>query len=405
MTAVSPLNKTISNLNDGTIERLNNGEIIFKLHSHPENPIIKPTQLQQTWIEAGKLRSGAIFNGGATLFNNKIIHVPRAQKEYQRGRFFDESLNVYKSDFKNYISKIWILISDNGINFHRYYDGVIRGDGSTHKDFLYGLEDVRIIKLNDRYWLIGCGKVVPAFQGLQGVSGDRIAIYSTTDFQTITYHGIVNDIEVRNVVIFPEAIAGDYFILTRFDKQIQIAKLDAELLQLEDPVKYIHLWKEIYKRRKKNVLLETGDYYHEQEKIGPGPPPIKTYKGWLLIYHSVGKIEKLIAQNYNLPRSIPRGYSICAALLDLHNPSQVLCDTKYPIYIPSQPYELYGNLEFPIDVPAVTFPVGAIVINDKLMLYCGAGDKYIILLSTNLSSLINYLWNECKVDTKVINMR
>ncbi|MCK4240199.1 MAG: hypothetical protein KAX30_01140, partial [Candidatus Atribacteria bacterium] len=53
--------------------------------------------------------------------------------------------------------------------------------------------------------------------------------------------------------------------------------------------------------------------------------------------------------------------------------------------------ELYGDEQYPVDVPAVVFPVGAIVRRDKLILYAGTGDKYIVLLSCNLDNLVNYL--------------
>ena len=138
---------------------------------------------------------------------------------------------------------------------------------------------------------------------------------------------------------------------------------------------------------------------HESEKIGPSTQVIKTNKGWLLIYHAVGEIEDDICQAYGLADKIERGYSICAALLDLNNPTKVICRTRNPIYIPSLPYELYGNYQFPVDVPAVVFPVGAIVQKDKLIIYAGAGDKYIILLSCNLDKLVNYLWEYCKYVT------
>ncbi|MFQ6093655.1 MAG: hypothetical protein ACE5OR_13455, partial [bacterium] len=144
-----------------------------------------------------------------------------------------------------------------------------------------------------------------------------------------------------------------------------------------------------------NLLLEAGHYPHEREKIGPGTQVIRTERGWLLIYHAVGEIGDNICKAYGLREKIERGYSICAALLDLDDPKKVLCRTRNPIYIPSAPYELHGNDQYPVDVPAVVFPVGAFVRKEKLIIYAGAGDKYIILLSCNLNNLVNYLWEGC----------
>ena len=97
------------------------------------------------------------------------------------------------------------------------------------------------------------------------------------------------------------------------------------------------------------------------------------------------------------PQGIERGYSISAALLDLEDPRKVVCRTKNPIYIPSAPYELYGNEEYCVDVPAVVSPVGAVVQQNKMLIYAGAADKYIILLTCKLDSLIDYLLVHCKL--------
>ncbi|MCK4452296.1 MAG: hypothetical protein KAX26_17130, partial [Anaerolineae bacterium] len=103
-----------------------------------------------------------------------------------------------------------------------------------------------------------------------------------------------------------------------------------------------------------------------------------------------------ICKAYGLAENIERGYSICAALLDLDNPRKVLCRTRNPIYIPSAPYELHGNEQYLVDVPAVVFPIGALVRENKLILYAGAGDKYIVLLSCKLDNLVDYLWEYCQ---------
>ena len=98
---------------------------------------------------------------------------------------------------------------------------------------------------------------------------------------------------------------------------------------------------------------------------------------------------------YGIEGPITRGYSICAALLALDDPRRVLYRTREPIYLPSAPYELYGDEKYPVDVPAVVFPVGALVRSGKLLIYAGAGDKYITLLSCQLEKLVNYLCEHC----------
>jgi predicted GH43/DUF377 family glycosyl hydrolase len=380
-------------MGEGSIVKLDK-EYIFKLDSHPSNPIIKPQDLGLTWYENGELKIGAVFNGGAEVFEDKVVLMPRCHKEYRKGKFFDERLGIERSCLENYVSEVWVLMSEDGVHFNRLQNVIIRGDGTEHQDFSYGIEDIRIIKTKERYLLVGCGKIKPPFKG---TDADRIAVYSTENFTDITYHGIVRAFDSRNAVPFSEPVNGLYYILLRFHPNIHLTPLKGGIDQLLNPGDYANEWEEIYQHREKNLLLQSGLYPHEREKIGPSTQVIKTDRGWLIIYHAVGEIGEEICRIYGLKEGIKRGYSVCAAIVDLDEPRRVLCRTKRPIYIPSAPYELYGNEEYPVDVPAVVFPVGAVLKGDRLLIYAGAGDKYVILLSCSLQALVNYLWEHCRV--------
>jgi len=389
----SSLDHTVKELGDGKIIQIEPGEAIFKLDSYERNPVVRPQDIGVTWQEEGVVKLGAVFNSGAEVFENKVILMPRCHQRYRKGSFFDEKMGIERSCLENYISEVWPLVSEDGLHFSRLQNMVIRGDGSEHQDFTYGIEDVRIVKFGLRYLLIGCGKIKPPFKG---GNADRIAIYSTEDFVMITYHGIVGSFDSRNAIPFPQPVGGRHYMLFRFHPHIHLDILEGGVDQLLNPSKHTSAWGKIYERRSENLLLEAGHLPHEREKIGPGPQIIKTDRGWLLIYHAVGEIKIDICRVYGLQEKIERGYSISAALLDLDDPRKVLCQTQNPIYIPSAPYELKGSEQYPVDVPAVVFPVGAIIWNGKLLLYCGAGDKYIVLLSCSLNNLVDYLWEHCR---------
>ncbi|MFC2034449.1 hypothetical protein ACFLTT_03515, partial [Chloroflexota bacterium] len=391
------LDNSINKLGDGKIVSLDSGEVAFKLAAFDKNPIVKPQDVGLTWYENGGLRIGAIFNGGAEVFQDKIILMPRCHQNYKEGTFFDETIGIERSCLEDYVSEIWPLVSSDGIHFTRFNDMVICANGTDHQDFVYGIEDIRIIKCNSKYLLVGCGKTKPPFKGS---NADRIVIYSTDDFTTITYHGMIESFDSRNAIPFPEPVNGQQYMLFRFHPNIHLDSLEAGQDQLLNPSSHKERWERIYIQRNQNLLLEAGYYPHEKEKIGPGTQVIKTNMGWLLIYHAVGVINDSICKIYGLEHGIKRGYSICAALLDTKNPRKVLCRTQNPIYIPSAPYELDGDVRYSVDVPAVVFPVGAVVHQDKLILYAGAGDKYIILLSCRLDDLVGYLWEYCKYNSR-----
>jgi len=114
--------------------------------------------------------------------------------------------------------------------------------------------------------------------------------------------------------------------------------------------------------------------HKDDEKTGPGAPPIKTDEGWLLIYHHVNKDTdgKII-------------YKAKAALLDLKDTSKIISKIPYPILEPKADYEING------DVNNVVFPTGAFVKNGILSVYYGAADKYCGLATISLREIIDEL--------------
>ncbi|MCG2820801.1 MAG: hypothetical protein L6371_02810, partial [Candidatus Atribacteria bacterium] len=137
---ISSFNQTIQKLGDGEIILLDSGDTIFKMNSFIDNPIVKPQDLGLVWKEDDTLKIGAVFNPGAEIFQDKVILLPRCHQGYRKGKFFDEKLGIERSYLENYISEVLPLVSDDGINFTRFRDVVIRGDGTDHQDFTYGIE-------------------------------------------------------------------------------------------------------------------------------------------------------------------------------------------------------------------------------------------------------------------------
>jgi predicted GH43/DUF377 family glycosyl hydrolase len=217
------LDRTVQKLGDGRVISLDSGEKAFKMDSCENNPIVKPQDLGLTWTENGELKIGAVFNGGAEVFQDKVVLMPRCHQNYHEGTFFDERLGIERRCLENYISEVWPLVSDDGVHFTRFQNAVIRGDGADHQDFTYGIEDIRIIKHGRRYLLVGCGKVEAAFTGK---NADRIAVYSTGNFVNITYHGMVEPFDSRNAVPFSEPVNGKHYMLLRFHPNMHLDFLE-----------------------------------------------------------------------------------------------------------------------------------------------------------------------------------
>ena len=109
----------------------------------------------------------------------------------------------------------------------------------------------------------------------------------------------------------------------------------------------------------------------DSEKVGIGPPPIKTPKGWLLIYHGISEEDKK--------------YRLGACLLDLDDPSRIISRLDYPILEPEKDYEETGLR------PGTVFSCGAVVIDQTLFVYYGAADQVVAVASANINKLLQLL--------------
>lgn len=124
-----------------------------------------------------------------------------------------------------------------------------------------------------------------------------------------------------------------------------------------------------------------GRPHYWDELIGPGPPPILTKHGWLLIYHGVA--THFAATNI---------YQAGVVLLDTDDPARVVARGRYNILEPRDLYELVGQ------VPNVVFPSGAVVPDfhdsevvpddTEVRVYYGAADTVVAMASATVRELI-----------------
>jgi predicted GH43/DUF377 family glycosyl hydrolase len=160
----------------------------------------------------------------------------------------------------------------------------------------------------------------------------------------------------KNWVLFPEKIKGKYALLTSINPEVLIEYLDD--LEFNDG-KFI---KSTYGGVCRKNCWDT--YVR-----GAGPPPIKTRYGWLLFYHATDKSD-------------PGKYKVGAMLLDLNNPTKALHRSPEPILEPTEVYENNGFKG------GVVYASGAVVKDDKLLVYYGAADSYIGVAYANFNKFI-----------------
>ncbi|HED03994.1 MAG TPA: glycosidase [Candidatus Fraserbacteria bacterium] len=328
----------------------------MKLQRCAQNPLL-------TADPARPWESGAVFNCGATLGEDKKIYllyraIPNSYTRRPDG------------GFDHYISSIGCATSEDGIHFDRLERPVI--EPSEEYDRL-GCEDPRVTRLvldgqsSSSYWITYTALSVPAFSAR---AEWRVALASTQDFRHYRKHGvIIPGVKDKDAVLFPELVGEQIVLLHRIEPGVQLVRFDS-LEQLIHPSR--NFWQDHLASLERATLMKP-EYDWESEKIGAGPPPIRTPEGWLLIYHGVGQSDHGFI------------YRVGAALLDLEDPSRVIARSPRPILEPTMDYEKSG------DVPNVVFPEGVVVKDGELYLYYGGADKSCCLARAKLADLLDYL--------------
>jgi predicted GH43/DUF377 family glycosyl hydrolase len=285
------------------------------------------------------------------------------------------------NDDEHYVS-LGLATSKNGYDFTRCSDKPFVSP--MPKSLVGGIEDPRIIKMNNafymtfayrpyapgKYWIANdkrkynpptLDETYPRFLR-ENLSGTGLLI--SNDMKKFTYAGMLTNpaYDDRDVIIFPEKIKGKYVTLHRpmewcggkygTDYPAMWIAMSDDLLG----------WKNL-------KLLAKGKHSWEQ-KIGGSTPPIKTKYGWLVIYHAVGT---------------DKFYRIGAMLLDLKNPLKILHRSPKFLLEPEEKYEKEGFYK------GVCFPCGNVVIDGKLFVYYGGGDKYVGAATCDLEELLKYL--------------
>lgn len=219
-----------------------------------------------------------------------------------------------------------------------------------------GCEDPRIVPFEGAYYV---------FYSAVDYRKVRVAIARTRDFILFEKLGAIeNFTHDKDACIFPERIGGKIAYLHRILPAIQIDLVDS-IEELLDP----QTWDGYASRVAQQTVLR-GVYDFETCKIGAGVPPIRTDRGWLLIYHGVDG------------RGI---YHTAVALLDGQDPRRVIARLPYPVLSPEADFETRG------DYNGCVFPMGAFLEGETLVISYGTADRYTALARTNLPALLDEL--------------
>lgn len=303
-----------------------------------KNPVLEPIP-SHSWEAKGVLNPAAIESDG------KVRILYRATAEDDTSVFgYAESRNGFR------ISKR----SPEPVYVPRVSFEQKQAPGNS------GCEDPRLTRFGDTYYML--------YTAVDAVSPPRVALstISVTDFSAGRFENFSlpillspPNIDDKDACLFPEKIVGKYVILHRIQPAIDINFF--ENLDFDGETKFLTHQPFIFPRR--------GMW--DSRKIGINTAPIKTKKGWLVLYHGVSEYDGK--------------YRIGALLLDLEHPEKVIGRSRLPIFSPEEDYERIGV------VPNVVFPCGSIVREKKLIIYYGGADRVIGVASISLPKLLRSL--------------
>ncbi len=214
--------------------------------------------------------------------------------------------------------------------------------------------DPRLTKIDDTYYFTWC---------LDSPHGPMIGMATTKDFKLFRQKENLTLPANRNCVIFPRKVDGKYAMLSRPSDRGHTPFGDMFYSASPDLTHWgCH-----------RFVFGTEKSSWQSTKIGPGPAPVETEEGWLLIYHGVWT-----SCNGYL-------YYVGGALLDLNEPWKVLYRTKDYLLAPTELYERVG------DVPNVVFASSAVINDGIIRLYYGCADTCISMAEAKLDEVIDFV--------------
>ncbi len=229
-------------------------------------------------------------------------------------------------------------------------------DPENYPEELWGVEDPRITFVSE---LNKYAVVYTAYTR----DGPGVSLALTEDFHHFERYGLIMQPEDKDAVLLPHRIDGNWALIHR-----PVSSPGA------------HMWMSFSADLRhwgshKLILEARRGGWWDANKIGLSPPPIKTLKGWLVIYHGVRQ---------NAAGAI---YRLGLALFDLHAPHICLKRCNEWIFGPDEPFEQRG------DVDNVVFPCGYTIASDgdTIQLYYGAADTCIALATASINSLLEWL--------------
>ena len=285
---------------------------------------------------------------------------------------------IFRNDYGDYEKQtlegtnMGVAYSDDGIHFEVEPEPCF----AMEDDEIKRVYDPRITEIDGEYCICF------AVDTKHGVCG---GMATTKDLKNFDVKSISVP-ENRNMVLFPEKINGKY---VRLERPMPVYSRGGHVFDIwlsESP--------DLVYWGNSKLVMGVEDVPYCNDKIGPGAPPIKTDKGWLIIFHSVD-VDPNRGKN-GWEAAWRKRYVIGIALLDLEDPSKVIGMSKKPLMVP----EGYWEMEEGYRTNAL-FPCGMLLEDDNTVrIYYSAGDAIVRMATAKLDDLLALCTEPRQYDTE-----
>jgi predicted GH43/DUF377 family glycosyl hydrolase len=256
----------------------------------------------------------------------------------------EDIVMIYRAQDRQGTSRLGYAVSRDGIHFTRDPEPVLSPEAPYEKNG--GVEDPRLVAIDGIYYL--------TYTGYNRVDA-QLCLAKSTDLKHWQRLGVImpanrgrwNVHWTKSGAILNQKINGRYWMYFMGDaagegaNQMGVASSD-DLLHWTEPLDH-------------PVLGHRAGKF-DAKVVEPGPPPVMTSKGILLIYN--GGDDKL-------------AYRTGWALFDRNDPARVIARAENPVFGPEETWEKTGQ------VPNVVFMEGLLERPGSWLFYYGAADKYV----------------------------
>ncbi len=335
------------------------------------NPILEPVR-HSDW-EGAQVRNPAV-----------VIHAGKIHLLYTAAGDIDLEHKLF----------IGHAVSSDGFNFERVDEQpFITPSSSEFEGFdAGGVEDPRAVKIDGTIYISYCARAIPCWNYAQGERLENPPTQGYTWTKNYRRGGLIASKDLKsykrlgpittddhydcNIILFPEKINGKYVMMHRPSGwegtdwgASPDSKAGINICFSDDLVNWEH-----------DQLLASPQFSWET-KIGGAAPPVKTDKGWLVLYHAV-ETPPSDGSWHHLYRFC---YRAGVMLLDLEDPTRIIARAPEYILEPETPYEKFGT------VNNVVFPTGNVVVGDELFIYYGAADTVCCAAAVKIKDMLDYI--------------